>query len=50
VVSDAHAETIAGSVSVIDADLLEICWERIRIPDIDSPEGRQTYKALSGSE
>jgi endonuclease YncB( thermonuclease family) len=40
--SAAHAETIAGRASIIDADTLDIHGQRIRILDIDAPESGQT--------
>jgi len=39
--SAAHADTIAGRASIIDADTIEIHGERIRILDVDAPESRQ---------
>jgi endonuclease YncB( thermonuclease family) len=51
VVSPAHADTIAGRATVIDADTLEIRGERIRILDIDAPEsGQFCFKKLQSIE
>ena len=46
----AHAETIAGRASIVDADTLEIHGERIRLLDVDAPESRQTCTMPNGSE
>jgi endonuclease YncB( thermonuclease family) len=46
--SSAHAETIAGRASIIDADTLEVHGQRIRILDIDAPESRQTCTDQDG--
>jgi endonuclease YncB( thermonuclease family) len=46
--SSAHAETIAGRASVIDADTLQINGERIRILDIDAPEKDQFCQQAVG--
>ena len=48
--SAAHAQTIAGRASVIDADTLEIAGERVRILDIDAPESRQPCQSIDGAE
>lgn len=40
----AHAETITGRASAIDADTLELHGERIRLLDIDAPESRQFWR------
>jgi endonuclease YncB( thermonuclease family) len=45
----ANAETIAGRATVINGDTLEIHGERIRILDIDAPEGRQTCADQDGN-
>jgi endonuclease YncB( thermonuclease family) len=50
VTSAAQAETIAGRASVIDGDTIDIHGERIRILDIDAPEGRQTCQTQDGVE
>lgn len=50
VFSAAHAETLAGRASIIDADTIEIHGERIRILDIDAPESRQPCTKPDGSE
>jgi endonuclease YncB( thermonuclease family) len=44
----AHAETIAGRASIIDADTLDIHGQRIRILDIDAPESLQTCRDQDG--
>jgi endonuclease YncB( thermonuclease family) len=46
--SAAHADTIAGRASIIDADTLDIHGERIRILDVDAPESRQTCTDQAG--
>jgi endonuclease YncB( thermonuclease family) len=46
--SAAHADTIAGRASIIDADTIEIHGERIRILDIDAPESDQPCMVLEG--
>jgi endonuclease YncB( thermonuclease family) len=46
--STAHADTIAGRASVIDADTLQINGERIRIRDIDAPEKDQFCQQAVG--
>jgi endonuclease YncB( thermonuclease family) len=48
--SQASAETIAGRATIVDADTLEIHGERIRLLDVDAPEGRQTCTRPDGSE
>jgi endonuclease YncB( thermonuclease family) len=44
------AANLAGTVSVIDGDTIEIQGERIRILDIDALESRQTCTRSDGSE
>jgi endonuclease YncB( thermonuclease family) len=46
----AHAETIAGRASIIDADTIEITGQRIRLLDIDAPESRQPCIRQDGTE
>ena len=48
--SAASADTLAGRASVIDADTINIHGERIRILDIDAPEGCQTCTKDDGTE
>lgn len=48
--SAAHAETIAGRASVVDADTITIRSEKIRILDVDSPESRQPCFRPDGTE
>lgn len=48
--SPAHADTIAGRASIVDADTIEIHGERIRILDVDAPESRQPCIRPDGSE
>jgi endonuclease YncB( thermonuclease family) len=47
--SSAHADTLAGRASIIDADTIEIHGERVRILDIDAPESRQACFKPDGS-
>jgi endonuclease YncB( thermonuclease family) len=47
-IATAHADTIAGRASVIDADTLQINGERIRILDIDAPEKDQFCQQAVG--
>ena len=48
--SAAHADTLAGRASVIDADTIEIHGERIRILDIDAPESQQPCTRTDGRQ
>ena len=48
--SAAHADTIAGRASVIDADTIEIHGERFRLLDIDAPESAQTCTRPNSTE
>jgi endonuclease YncB( thermonuclease family) len=47
--SFAHAATLTGRASIVDADTIEIHGQRIRILDIDAPESRQTCTGRDGS-
>jgi endonuclease YncB( thermonuclease family) len=46
--SVAHAETIAGRASVIDADTIQVNGEVIRFLDIDAPEKDQLCQQAEG--
>ena len=41
--------TVVGRASVIDGDTLEIHGQRIRLWDVDAPEGRQSGEDASGA-
>lgn len=49
-ITEAEADTLTGSASVVDGDTIEIHGERIRILDIDALESRQICTAQDGSE
>jgi endonuclease YncB( thermonuclease family) len=46
--SAAHAETIAGLASVIDADTIQVNGEVIRFLDVDAPERDQVCSQALG--